>query len=225
MQVGASLRGFVAVGSTVASHLRVANRAMRWATGIHGAGGEHNMRETIGCAATGAVRVGIGRDAPYGVVRCAHPRTRVQARTACVAGCAKVSAVGRVENPALRFNLKGIARDKTRACKSVSLIEQIRMTPSTFEPYNVIVNLVDQQSVRLDVRIPKTPPDASQRVIEARRGQWLFVNEQAQQSLEVVNIFAALLRQFHIALKLPRIIGLAHQMPSCLNRLFASLAW
>ena len=88
------------------------------------------------------------------------------------------------------------------------------MPPGTLEPHNVPDNLVDQQPIRLDVRIPKSTPAAFQRVVEIGRWQRLSLNEQAQQGLELVHVLAALLRLFHVALELPGVVGLADQIPS-----------
>lgn len=55
-------------------------------------------------------------------------------------------------------------------------------------------------------------------------GNGLAAMSSPSKALSLSN-FPALLRLLQIALELPRIGGLTHQMPNWLNRSFASLAW
>ena len=51
-----------------------------------------------------------------------------------------------------------------------SLVEQVGMSPGTLKAYLVARNLVDQQPIRLDVRITETTPATFQWVVEL--GHW-----------------------------------------------------
>jgi hypothetical protein len=69
---------------------------------------------------------------------------------------------------------------------------------------------VDQHPIRLDVSVSVSGPIAFERVVFVLRRQGLRSEQKLDQSFEFFEVFASLLKPFHIAMKLARIGRGAH---------------